>query len=55
MAALIPFRDQVSDKTSEKIGKTFVFLDGRREQCRARECNFGNLLADAIVHIVSSH
>ncbi|XP_052241530.1 5'-nucleotidase-like isoform X2 [Dreissena polymorpha] len=31
------------------IGETVVTLDGRREICRLRECNLGNLMADAMV------
>ncbi|XP_078001428.1 snake venom 5'-nucleotidase-like [Glandiceps talaboti] len=36
--------------SSEYVGKTHVFLDGRRESCRLVECNLGNLIADAMVH-----
>ncbi|WAR07544.1 5NTD-like protein [Mya arenaria] len=33
----------------EKVGLSLVELDGRREHCRLRECNLGNMLADAMI------
>lgn len=47
---LEPFREQLEEKMKQEIGRTFVFLDGNRQSCRLRECNLGNLEADAIVH-----
>ena len=32
-----------------------MFLDGRRETCRVRECNMGNLITDAFVHMYQKH
>ncbi|XP_070568641.1 snake venom 5'-nucleotidase-like [Ptychodera flava] len=40
----------ISSLASQVIGRTHVFLDGRRESCRLKECNLGNLIADAMVH-----
>eukprot|EP00794_Sanderia_malayensis_P002836 gene2836-3279_t len=40
---------------STKLGKTYVFLDGRREVCRVQECNMGNLITDAFVHMYQKH
>lgn len=38
---------------TRKVGTTKVFLEADRI-CRARECNFGNLVTDAFVYAVSS-
>jgi hypothetical protein len=40
-------RGVVLDKDSNVLGRTDVFLEGRREQVRAEETNLGNLTADA--------
>ena len=39
----------VSIYNQAKVGTTFVLLQGDRIVCRKRECNMGNLVADAIV------
>lgn len=36
-----------------KVGETRVLLDGDERACRLMECNFGNLLTDAMIHFVS--
>ena len=38
---------QVDELQRQVIGQTLVRLVGDREVCRARECNLGNLIADA--------
>lgn len=43
------FRPEVEALNKEKVGKSRVFLDGRSEHCRFKECNFGNLMTDALV------
>ncbi|CAL4102556.1 unnamed protein product, partial [Meganyctiphanes norvegica] len=42
---------QVDAQMKNEIGKTYVFLDGNRISCRRKECNLGNIEADAIVHM----
>lgn len=37
---------------TKRVGTTKVFLEADLN-CRIRECNFGNLAADAFVYIVS--
>ncbi|XP_001600210.1 protein 5NUC [Nasonia vitripennis] len=34
-----------------KVGETRVLLDGDERACRLTECNFGNLLTDAMIHL----
>ncbi|XP_072437242.1 5'-nucleotidase [Chiloscyllium punctatum] len=34
----------------EYIGKTLVYLNGTREECRNRECNMGNLICEAMIY-----
>ncbi|KAH8280429.1 hypothetical protein KR018_006987, partial [Drosophila ironensis] len=43
------FRPNVTALEKSVIGHTKVHLEGRKEVCRARECNLGNLVADAMV------
>lgn len=51
LSELVPFQEQVESVVKEEIGKTYVFLDGTRVNCRMKECNLGNLQTDAIVHM----
>ena len=37
------------------LGRTHVFLDGQRKTCRLQECNIGNLITDAFVHMYQKH
>ncbi|XP_076062018.1 snake venom 5'-nucleotidase-like [Oratosquilla oratoria] len=46
---LEPWKAGVLEQTSQEIGRTFVLLDGDRRSCRRQECNFGNLLTDAVI------
>lgn len=39
----------------EPVGRTLVKLEGERRICRTQECNFGNLIADAIVKMTQQH
>lgn len=43
------YRPEVSALDTEVLGKTRVVLDGSSQECRFRECNFGNWIADALV------
>lgn len=43
------YRPAVDDLDQQTIGKSRVFLDGDAKSCRFKECNFGNLIADAFV------
>jgi 5'-nucleotidase len=44
--------ENITESTRKEVGRTRVFLDGRGIECRLRECNMGNLIADAMVHVV---
>ncbi|XP_020284123.1 apyrase isoform X2 [Pseudomyrmex gracilis] len=44
--ALKPWKEEVDEMSSRKIGKTRVLLD---KNCYYEECNIGNLLTDAMV------
>lgn len=41
------YRPEVLKTNLEVVGKSTVYLDG---MCRTRECNFGNLITDAMVY-----
>nr|XP_002736173.1 PREDICTED: 5'-nucleotidase-like [Saccoglossus kowalevskii] len=43
------WRSDLNAATAEIIGETHVFLDGRGESCRFKECNMGNMLCDAAI------
>lgn len=43
------YRPEVSALDTQVLGKTRVVLDGSTQECRHRECNFGNWIADAFV------
>ncbi|XP_074040386.1 protein 5NUC isoform X2 [Leptinotarsa decemlineata] len=43
------YRPQVNEINTVIVGSSKVTLDGSDRSCRVRECNFGNLLADALV------
>ena len=42
----IPLCCQIREMESQVIGRTLVRLVGDRTECRFRECNLGNLIAD---------
>ncbi|XP_073811844.1 protein 5NUC-like [Musca autumnalis] len=44
------YRPEVAKLENDVVGHSKVFIDGRREICNSRECNLGNLVADAMVH-----
>ncbi|XP_002741914.1 snake venom 5'-nucleotidase-like [Saccoglossus kowalevskii] len=50
LAEIEEWAEPIFNITSDIIGKTHVFLDGQRDHCRLKECNLGNLIADAMVH-----
>lgn len=43
------YRAAVDDLNDDVVGVTKVFLDGDDRSCRVKECNFGNLITDALV------
>ncbi|XP_052838861.1 LOW QUALITY PROTEIN: protein 5NUC [Drosophila gunungcola] len=43
------YRPNVTRLEKSVTGHTKVYLEGRKEFCRAKECNLGNLVADAMV------
>lgn len=49
MADLEQWSEKVEELNKEVIGHSNVLLDGSRTSCRLKECNMGNLLADAAV------
>jgi 5'-nucleotidase len=46
---LNPYEAKLEHYTKTVIGTTAVGLDGDRKSCRLKECNLGNVLADAAV------
>uniref|UniRef100_A0A1L8DPM1 5'-nucleotidase n=2 Tax=Nyssomyia neivai TaxID=330878 RepID=A0A1L8DPM1_9DIPT len=50
LAALQKYRAGVEEYGSRVVGVSRVILDGDSTTCRFRECNMGNLIADAFVH-----
>ncbi|XP_031632063.1 protein 5NUC-like [Contarinia nasturtii] len=48
LALLEKYRPKVVDLTTTVIGNTKVHLNG--DSCRKTECNFGNMVADALIH-----
>ncbi|KAK2727391.1 snake venom 5'-nucleotidase-like isoform X2 [Artemia franciscana] len=47
---LEPYSEKVQAIGGKVVGTTRVFLDGRRQNCRSRECSLGNLATDAFVN-----
>lgn len=54
LQVLEKYRPEVAALDVQVLGRTRVFLDGSVEQCRFRECNFGNWITDAFVAYRSS-
>lgn len=52
LAIVERYRESMLQITGQVVGNTSVTLDGRT--CRLRECNMGNLIADAMVHKYAS-
>lgn len=48
------YRKEVEELDKETVGSTRVYLDGDVRSCRFKECNFGNLIADALIAYRSS-
>ena len=48
LAIVNRYRESMLQITEQVVGTTSVILDGHT--CRLRECNMGNLIADAMVH-----
>lgn len=42
----------VKNWTAVEVGQSKVLLDGNDKNCRLHECNFGNLLTDAMIYMV---
>ncbi|XP_019644883.1 PREDICTED: 5'-nucleotidase-like [Branchiostoma belcheri] len=49
LAEVLSLKDEMANLTNQEAGRTHVFLEGRREVCRRRECNLGNVITDAMV------
>ncbi|XP_049706520.2 protein 5NUC isoform X3 [Helicoverpa armigera] len=52
LAIVNRYRENIMIITEEVVGTTSVILDGR--SCRLKECNMGNLIADAMVYKYAS-
>ncbi|XP_072037104.1 snake venom 5'-nucleotidase-like [Amphiura filiformis] len=52
LAEINEWGEAVRNLTKERIGSTHVYLDGARESCRLKECNLGNMIADAYIWIM---
>ncbi|XP_037914466.1 protein 5NUC-like isoform X3 [Hermetia illucens] len=44
------YRAGVEDQEQTVVGHTKVLLDGDEKNCREKECNLGNMVADALVY-----
>ncbi|XP_014218129.1 protein 5NUC [Copidosoma floridanum] len=42
--------EAVKNWTTEEVGKTKVLINGNEKSCRLYECNFGNLVTDAMIY-----
>ncbi|KAI8498432.1 5'-nucleotidase [Branchiostoma belcheri] len=49
LTEVLSLKDEMANLTNQEAGRTHVFLEGRREVCRRRECNLGNVITDAMV------
>lgn len=49
---IIELGKNVSELAKIEVGTTHVFLNGKTDVCRMRECNLGNVIADSMVFIV---
>lgn len=47
------WRPAIKALQDQKVGSAKVLLDGDSKNCRRKECNFGNLVVDAMVEYVS--
>ncbi|XP_071112386.1 snake venom 5'-nucleotidase-like [Haliotis cracherodii] len=45
-----PYKEGVANESGTVVARSQVMLDGDRFSCRVKECNFGNLIADGMVH-----
>ncbi|XP_072021463.1 snake venom 5'-nucleotidase-like [Amphiura filiformis] len=52
LAEINEWGEAVRNLTKERIGSTHVYLDGARESCRLKECNLGNMIADAYIWVM---
>ncbi|XP_044007340.1 protein 5NUC-like isoform X2 [Aphidius gifuensis] len=50
LAELEKWRPALDDLAKQEVGSTTVLIDGDSKSCRRQECNFGNLITDAIVN-----
>uniref|UniRef100_A0A8C4RF04 5'-nucleotidase n=1 Tax=Erpetoichthys calabaricus TaxID=27687 RepID=A0A8C4RF04_ERPCA len=44
------WKEKLKEFSSHVIGRTLVYLNGSHLECRFRECNFGNLICDAMIY-----
>lgn len=44
------YRAGVEDQEQTVVGHTKVLLDGDEKNCREKECNLGNMVADVLVY-----
>ncbi|KAF7995280.1 hypothetical protein HCN44_004752 [Aphidius gifuensis] len=49
------FRLALMDVEAKVVGTSLVLLDGDSKKCRVEECNFGNLLTDAMIYYTYRH
>ena len=53
LADLLRIGQNLTQELQQEAGRTHVFLNGSSMECRLRECNLGNVVTDAMVHVVS--
>ncbi|XP_035658167.1 snake venom 5'-nucleotidase-like [Branchiostoma floridae] len=49
LAEVASMKGVIVNLTRQEVGRTHVYLDGRRVACRRGECNLGNVITDAMV------
>lgn len=50
LAEVEKWKGNLSQYSSQFVGRTLVYLNGTFEECRFRECNLGNLICDAMIN-----
>lgn len=55
VAKLEPYEKKITELYSKVVGHSAVFLEGSEHACRIRECNMGNMVADAFVYGFLNH
>ena len=55
LARIAELNQPIEELKSKRVSETLAPIDGGRDNCRARECQMGNLVADAMLDRVREH